>query len=42
VTIGDWLREKDPAPPARLAARIEMAIGTRRAEPAAQAAEVCL
>jgi len=42
VTVADWLRERDPAPPARLAARIERAIGTRRAEPAAQAAEVCL
>ncbi len=42
VTVGDWLREKEPAPPARLAARIEAAIGGRLAEPAANAAEVCL
>ncbi len=42
MTVGDWLREKEPAPPARLAARIESAIGPRLAEPAANAAEVCL
>jgi hypothetical protein len=42
VTVGDWLREKEPAPPARLAARIETAIGARLAQPAANAAEVCL
>jgi hypothetical protein len=42
VTVGDWLREKEPAPPARLAGRIETAIAPRRAEPAANAAEVCL
>jgi len=42
VTVADWLRERDPAPPARLAARIETAIGGRLADPAANAAEVCL
>ena len=42
VTVGDWLREKEPVPPARLAARIESAIGGRPSEPAANAAEVCL
>ncbi len=42
MTVGDWLREKEPAPPARLSARIEAAIGGRLSEPAATAAEVCL
>jgi hypothetical protein len=42
VTVGDWLRDKEPAPPARLAARIERAIGARGAEPASNTAEVCL
>jgi hypothetical protein len=42
VTVGDWLRDREPAPPARLAARIETAIGARRAEPASNTAEVCL
>jgi len=42
VTVGDWLRDKNPAPPARLAARIETALGARSAEPASNAAIVCL
>ncbi|HEY2162799.1 MAG TPA: hypothetical protein VGH04_02355 [Gemmatimonadaceae bacterium] len=42
MTVGDWLREREPAPPARLAARIETAIGARLAEPSTNAAEVCL
>ena len=42
MTVGDWLREKAPAPPARLAARIEVEIGARSAEGAEAVAEVCL
>jgi hypothetical protein len=42
VTVADWLREQDPAPPARLAARIERAVGARNAEAATNAAAVCL
>ena len=32
MTVADWLRERDPAPPARLAMRIANAIGGRDAE----------
>ena len=42
MTVGEWLREREPTPPARLAARIESAIGAKSAEPAARACEVCL
>jgi hypothetical protein len=42
VTVGEWLREREPTPPARLAARIESAIGARGTEPAAGVADVCL
>lgn len=42
MTVADWLRERDPAPPARLAARIEKAIGARGGEAAMNAAAVCL
>jgi hypothetical protein len=42
VTVADWLRERDPAPPARLIARIETALGVRAAEPATNATEIFL
>ncbi len=40
--MGDWLRAREPAPPARLAARVAAAIGGAGGEPASAAAEVCL
>ena len=40
--MADWLREKSPAPPARLAARLETALGARGAEPSSNAAVVFL
>jgi hypothetical protein len=44
VTVADWLREQEPAPPARLAARVEEAIGARSASAGAatNASAVCL
>ena len=42
MTVADWLRERDPAPPARLAARIEEAVGAKSGEATPNAAEVCL
>jgi uncharacterized membrane protein len=42
VTVGEWLRAREPVPPPRLAARIASAIGSGGSEPAPRAAEVCL
>jgi len=42
VTVGDWLDARQPSAPARLAARIEAAIGIGRSEPSSRAAEVCI
>jgi uncharacterized membrane protein len=42
VTVGEWLRAREPAPPPRLAARVASAIGSGRSQPKSSAAEVCL
>ena len=42
MTVGDWLHAREPAPPARLAARLESAIGSNSKEPASRTAEICL
>ena len=42
MTVGEWVRAREPAPPTRLGARIEAAVGNGRGEPAAQAGDVCL
>ncbi len=42
MTVGEWLRAREPVPPTRLAARIESAVETRNGEPASRAAELCL
>jgi uncharacterized membrane protein len=42
MTVGDWLASREPAPPPRLTARVVTAVGSRIAEPAERAADVCL
>ena len=41
-TIADWLAEREPAPPAALAARLRELLGSERERDAREAAEVCL
>jgi hypothetical protein len=42
VTLESWLRDRTPAPPPRLAARISEVLGDRAAHPATEAHELCL
>ena len=42
MTLDHWLREREPAPPARLAQRIDEALGQRRAADATDAAVLCV
>jgi hypothetical protein len=42
VTLGVWLADRTPAPPARLARRIEQALGERVHGDVASAPELCV
>jgi hypothetical protein len=42
VTVDAWLRERTPAPPDRLLARIQERLGDRRERDASVAPELCL
>ena len=42
MTIAAWLRERTPAPPPRLTARIDDALGARRDAPVAELPEACV
>ena len=42
MTVGGWLSTREPAPPRRLAARIELAIRAEAARPTAEASESLL
>jgi hypothetical protein len=42
VTLGEWLRERSPAAPERLLARIERALGERVDVDASEAGNVCI
>jgi hypothetical protein len=42
VTLGEWLREREPSPPPRLAERIQTALGHRTSAAAADASALCL
>jgi hypothetical protein len=42
VTLGAWLAERSPAPPRRLAQRVEQALGDRVHADANHAAELCV
>jgi hypothetical protein len=42
VTVRGWLRDRSPEPPARLAARIEEALGERGEHGDADVAECCV
>ncbi len=42
MTVGDWLRQRSPRPPAALAARIDDVLGASLDEPAEQVSEVLL
>jgi len=42
VTLGDWLRDRSPAPPPRLLARVEESLGGHLNQSAAAAPELCI
>lgn len=42
MTLEHWLREREPAPPERLARRIDEALGSRREADAADAPALCV
>ena len=42
MTLEHWLRDRAPAPPARLARRIDEALGRRREADATDAASLCV
>jgi hypothetical protein len=42
VTIAGWLRARTPAPPPRLTARIDSALGARRDAPVAELPQHCI
>lgn len=42
MTVGAWLRAREPAPPAALAERVRMALGADESRDAADAYTVCL
>ena len=42
MTVGEWLRTREPTPPARLLARIDSAVGARADQPSTRAADACL
>lgn len=42
MTIAAWLRERTPAPPPRLSARIDDALGASRDGPVAELPETCV
>jgi hypothetical protein len=42
VTLGDWLRDRTPVPPPRLAARLEQSLGERCQASETQAPELCI
>jgi len=42
MTLDHWLREREPVPPARLAQRIDAALGKRRDADADDAAALCV
>jgi hypothetical protein len=42
VTLGAWLRERSPEPPARLSSRVEERLGADLDAAAAQAAPLCV
>ena len=42
MTLGAWLRERTPAPPARLLARVEESLGKHVDDDAAAAPQLCI
>lgn len=42
MTLGTWLREREPTPPVRLARRIDDALGGRRNADATDASALCI
>jgi hypothetical protein len=42
VILADWLRQRTPAPPANLSARIEQALGVRCQADAEAASDLCI
>lgn len=42
MTLGAWLRDRSPTPPARLLARVEESLGKRLEGDAAAAPELCI
>jgi uncharacterized membrane protein len=42
MTVGAWLRQRDPVPPRRLAERIELALGDRLEKNREEATPACL
>jgi len=42
VTVSAWLRERTPAPPERLSASIEAALGARLSAPRAEVTDACI
>lgn len=42
MTVNAWLRERTPAPPDRLLARIQERLGGRREQDVSRATQVCL
>ena len=42
MILGDWVRQREPVPPAELSARIEQTLGRRFQGDAADASELCI
>ena len=42
MTLAEWLRDRTPAPPPRLAERIQTVLAERTSRPVAEAPELCV